>query len=126
MPSVTPVAEGFTMCKPAATEHHQGMTFPTGPRRYADERAHTRAETPADPLTDSGVRRLTLGMGTQVRLHMYSGGPVVVDLLAIDEVTTWRDLQQRIQHGRPISVDRPRMVFAGGVVLWAEDITEMT
>jgi hypothetical protein len=78
---------------------------------------------PADPLTDSAVRRLTMGMGTQVRLHLHNEPPVDVDLLAVADVSTWSDLEYRVINGIAISVDRPRMCFAGGIVLWIEDIT---
>lgn len=81
-------------------------------------------ERPPDPMTDSAVRRLTMGMGTQVRLHLYRA-TVDVDLLAIADVSTWSDLEYRVMNGIAISVDRPRMCFAGGVVLWIEDITPL-
>jgi hypothetical protein len=91
----------------------EGMTFPTGPRRYAPEHPDT------DPLTDSGVHRLMLG--TRVQLHMYRAEPVEVSLSAIRDVTTWNDLVSRIANGLTIEVMASRRrVFAGGVVLWAE------
>lgn len=78
-----------------------------------------------DPLTDSGVRRLDRGMGTQVALHRLRGEAVVVPLLGIRDVATWHDLQDRVLRAMPIVVESPvRMVFGGGVVLWAECVSD--
>ncbi len=78
---------------------------------------HARNERP-DPLTDSAIHRIALG--TQVRLHVYSGW-VDCGLLDVVGVTTWGDLVLMIHLGRPIEVrGEQRCAFAGGVVLWAE------
>jgi hypothetical protein len=72
-------------------------------------------------LTESGVHRLEAGVGTQVSLHTYRGDPITVTLLGIRDVATWTDLTERVTRGQPIHVESPvRMVFAGGVVIWAE------
>jgi hypothetical protein len=85
------------------------MTFPARP-------AHTREP---DPLTDSAIHRL--GLGTQVRLHLYGGDSVDCGLLDIRDVTNWDDLEARIVRGMALSVrGARRYVLAGGSIMWAE------
>lgn len=93
--------------------------FPTGPRRYANDRPAYGTTPEPDPLTDSGVHRLMLG--TRVMLHLHAGVEIEVGLTTIRDVTTWADLSERIARAMPIEVmaSRRRM-FGGGVVLWAE------
>lgn len=87
-------------------------------------RHHRGIEQP-DPLTDSGVLRLDAGMGTQVSLHMLRGEPVVVPLLGIKHVSTWSDLTDLVIHAKPIIVESPvRITFGGGVILWAECVSD--
>ena len=95
------------------------MTAVNDPRAiYGD---HGRRYNP-DPLTDSASHRL--GLGTRVRLHLYREH-VDCGLLAIRDVTTWYDLISRIASQAPIEVMAPRrMLFSGGVVLWAEVLSD--
>lgn len=87
------------------------MTFPAG---------HAREP---DPLTDSAVHRL--GLGTQVRLHLYGGDFCDVGLLAIRDVSTWNDLADRVLRAMPLVVESGRRrVFGGGAILWAEVLTD--
>jgi hypothetical protein len=89
------------------------MTFPQG-NHYTHE---------PDPLTDSAVHRL--GLGTQVRLHLYGGETCDVGLLTIRDVSTWNDLADRVLRAMPLIVDSGRRrVLAGGAILWAEVITD--
>lgn len=75
-----------------------------------------------DPLTDSAAHRL--GLGTMVRLHLYRDY-VDCGLLAIRDVATWYDLISRVASQAAIEVMSPRRrVFSGGVVLWAEVLTD--
>jgi len=75
-----------------------------------------------DPLTDSAAHRF--GLGTQVRLHLYKEH-VDCGLLAIRDVSTWNDLISRIASNVAIEVMAPRRrVFSGGVVLWAEVLSD--
>jgi hypothetical protein len=93
------------------------MTYPTGPRHHP-ERPYGRSPEP-DSLTDSGVHRLMLG--TRVVLHLHRGDPIEVALSAIKDVTTWRDLVERVQNGMPVEVlASRRRIFAGGVIFWVE------
>lgn len=78
----------------------------------------SHAEQQIDPLTDSAAHRL--GLGTMIRVHMYGGIEADFALTAIHDVSTWRDLTERIVRGMPVDVMEPRMVFGGGVILWAE------
>jgi hypothetical protein len=76
-----------------------------------------------DPLTDSASHRL--GLGTQVRLHLYGELHADVGLLAIRDCSNWDDLSARIERGLAIEVlASRRRVFAGGVVLWAEVLSD--
>jgi hypothetical protein len=75
-----------------------------------------------DPLTDSGVHR---AMGTRVRLHLPEGETVEVGLLDVRDVSTWSELSMLVARRMPIAVEGPTpRVFAGGVVMWAEKISE--
>lgn len=77
---------------------------------------------PVDPLTDSASHRL--GLGTQVRLHLYREA-VDVGLLAIRDCSTWDDLVARIDRNMTIEVMASRRrVFTGGVILWAEVLSD--
>lgn len=103
------------------------MTFPTGPRRYADNRySYTpQPEREPDPLTDSASHRLMIG--TRVMLHLHGGVELEVGLTTIRDVTTWTDLVERIMRAMPIEVlASRRRVFGGGVVLWAEVTSDPT
>lgn len=92
------------------------MTFPTGPRRYAEDRP---LPIQPDPITDSGIHRFMLG--TRVMLHLHNGAEIEVGLTAIRDVISFTDLAERIVRGMPIEITMSRRrVFAGGVVLWAE------
>jgi hypothetical protein len=89
------------------------MTYPRRPE-------HQR---PVDPLTDSAAHRL--GLGTQVRLHLYGETHVDCGLLAIRDVTNWDDLVARIVRGMNIEVlASRRRIFGGGAVMWAEVLTD--
>lgn len=76
-----------------------------------------------DPLTDSAAHRF--GLGTQVALHTRHGETATVGLLAIRNVTNWDDLADMIIRCQPIEVlASRRRVFAGGVVWWAEVLSD--
>lgn len=95
-------------------DEDQGMTLHSG---------GSHAERPIDPLTDSAAHRL--GLGTMVRVYVHGGFSADVSLTAIRDVTTWRDLSDRIVRAMPIEVLAPRRrVFAGGVVLHAEVLSD--
>jgi hypothetical protein len=75
-----------------------------------------------DPLTDSAVHRL--GLGTMVRLHLYQHH-VDVGLLTIRDCSSWSDLTDRVMGNLPIEVlASRRRVFSGGIVLWAEVLSD--
>lgn len=95
------------------------MTAPY-PARYPYARAH---EAEPDPLTDSAAHRL--GLGTQVALHTRHGETATVGLLAIRNVTNWDDLADMIIRCQPVEVlASRRRVFAGGVIWWAEVVSD--
>lgn len=75
-----------------------------------------------DPLTDSAAHRL--GLGTQVRLHLYRES-VDVGLLAIRDCSTWDDLVARVDRNMTVEVlASRRRVFTGGAILWAEVLSD--
>ena len=98
------------------------MTAANSPRYIYQDQGLT-ARRNLDPLTDSAAHRL--GLGTQVRLHLYGDLHADVGLLAIRDVTNWDDLSERIARGLAIEVlASRRRVFAAGVVLWAEVLSD--
>ncbi len=95
----------------------QGMTL-NEPAHYL-RGGHVPAP---DPLTDSGMQR---ALGTVVRLHLPEKRYVDVGLTDIRGVTTWRDLVERISRHAPIeTLGLPRRVFAAGVVVYAEAVSD--
>lgn len=89
------------------------MTFPQRP-------VHAREP---DPLTDSAIHRL--GLGTQVRLHLYGGDHVDCGLLDIRDVSNWDDLEARIIRGMALSIrGGHRAVLGAGAVMWADVISD--
>jgi hypothetical protein len=89
------------------------MTFPRRPE-------HTREP---DPLTDSAIHRL--GLGTQVRLHLYGGDYVDCGLLDIRDVSNWDDLSARVVRAMAIEIrGGHRSILAGGAVMWADVISD--
>jgi hypothetical protein len=99
------------------------VTAANDPRSiYRDQNLAARHNI--DPLTDSASHRL--GLGTQVRLHLYGDLHADVGLLAIRDCTSWEDLSARIAAGMAVEVlASRRRVFAGGVVLWAEVLSDV-
>jgi hypothetical protein len=91
--------------------------------RRASARPYIDEERPIDPLTDSMAHRL--GLGTVVRLHLYGGSHADVSLTAVRDVSTWRDLAYRIEHGLVVEVLAPRRaVFGKGAVMWGEVLSD--
>jgi hypothetical protein len=91
--------------------------------RRADARPYIDEERHFDPLTDSAAHRL--GLGTQVRLHLYGGSHADVALTAVRDVATWRDLVDRVVRRMPVEVLAPRRcAFDGGSIMWVEVLSD--
>ncbi len=77
---------------------------------------------------DTGELRMALG--TRVRLHSYHHEALEVGLTDIVGVTSWNDVVAKVEQGRPFVIaavnGAQRVVFAGGVILWAEALPRET
>lgn len=91
--------------------------------QYRNEpQPHRRRDVASPAPADTGELRLAIG--TRVRLHTYHSEAIEVGLTDILGVTSWNDVVAKVAQGQAIVIEslgaQQRIVFAGGVVLWAE------